>query len=565
MSTTATPDVRATLTTTLDPVVARVAARKDAWVREDVPARIAYLEACKQGLLDIADEWVRAGCHAKGIDPASPRAGEEWFSGPMATVRHFRLMVNSLRANGQPRPLHLKQRANGQWVAHVFPPSLLKRIVYSDMTVEVWMQPGKPPSQGRIYRDKAEGVVRPGRVCLVLGAGNQSSIGPLDVVYKLFAEDEVVVLKLNPVNEYLAPMFRRAFRSLIDAGYLDIVQGGVDVGKYLCDHPDIHSIHLTGSETTHDAIVWGETAEEQEQRKAAGRPRIDKTVTSELGCVTPVLVVPGRWSRGDLKFQARNVASMVAHNASFNCNAAKALVLARGWDQREAFLEELHTVFARLPARRAYYPGAEERYQRFREHYPNARVLGPTGPHVVPWTVLPNVPPNAGEYALTREAFCAVLAETSLDVDDAETFLREAVAFVNEHVWGTLSCVVIADGRTQRRHRAQFEQALADLRYGDIGVNVWTGANYALGVATWGAFPGNTLDNVRSGIGVVHNTKLFDYPEKSICRGPFRLWPTPVWFADHRNLAELGRRATWFESNPTWASLPSVAWAGMKG
>ena len=93
---------------------------------------------------------------------------------------------------------------------------------------------------------------------------------------------------------------------------------------------------------------------------------------------------------------------------------------------------------------------------------------------------------------------------------------------------------MLADGATRRRYRAEVDDALARLRYGGIGVNVWTGANFALGVPSWGAFPGNTLDNVRSGIGVVHNTMLFDHPQKSIVRGPFRLLPTPVWFADHR-------------------------------
>ena len=220
MTPTTTSDERDALARTLDPVVARVASHKDAWTRTGITARISHLQQCLQGVLDVADEWVRAGCLAKGIDPASPLAGEEWFSGPMVTVRHLRLMTNTLRANGQPRPLRLLQRADGQWVAHVFPPSLLKRIVYSNMRVEVWIEPGMPPSQGRVYREKSDGAARPGRVCLVLGAGNQSSIGPLDVVYKLFAEDEVVILKLNPVNEYLAPLFRKAFHSLIDLSSL---------------------------------------------------------------------------------------------------------------------------------------------------------------------------------------------------------------------------------------------------------------------------------------------------------------------------------------------------------
>jgi acyl-CoA reductase-like NAD-dependent aldehyde dehydrogenase len=549
----------------LDPVVNRVAARKDAWVRVGIPERIRLLRSAIAGVLEVADEWVRLSCAAKGLDPTSPAAGEEWIAGPMTTVRNLRLLVEALEAGGQPRPIRLRRRHDGQIVADVFPANLRDRVMYSNMTVEVWIEPGQPPGQGRIYREKASGAERPGCLGVVLGAGNVSSICPLDVAYKLFAEDQVVLVKMNPVNEYLGPLFRRAFRDLVEAGFLDFVQGGADVGRYLCRHPRVDAIHLTGSDRTHDAIVWGATPDEQERRKVARTPCLDKAVTSELGCVSPVLVVPGRWSDADLEFQARNVASMVAQNASFNCNAAKVLLLARGWDQRDAFLDRLHEVFMRLPGRVAYYPGAEERYRGFRHAYPNARVLGPAGPNVVPWTILPNVPPNAGEYALTREAFCGVLAEVHLDVSDPARFLREAVDFANEHIWGNLSCMLLVDGPTRRRHRAELEQALADLRYGGIGVNVWAGANYALGVASWGAYPGNPLENIRSGRGVVHNTLLFDHPQKSIVRGPFRLWPTPVWFADHRNLAELGRLATYFEAAPSWLTLPAVALAGMKG
>jgi acyl-CoA reductase-like NAD-dependent aldehyde dehydrogenase len=551
--------------TRIDAAVARVAHRKDAWVREPIPARITYLRKAIAALIDEADEWVRLGCEAKGIDPASPLAGEEWFSGPTTTVRTLRLLLEALEAGGQPRLRRVRARPDGQLVADVFPEHLIEWAVYSGMTAEVWIEPGQPATQGRIYRQKRAGIFPPGRVCLVLGAGNVSSIAPLDLAYKLFAEDEVVILKMNPVNTYLAPIFRRVFEALLADGYLEIVEGGVDVGQYLTAHPQVDSIHLTGSERTHDAIVWGDTVEEQERRKRAGTPRIDKHVTSELGSVTPVLVVPGRWSDGDVAFQARHVASMVANNASFNCNAAKVLVLARGWAQREQFLDRLGEAFMRLPARRAYYPGARDRYREFKQTYPNARVFGTCDADAVPWTLIPNVPVNAGEYALTREAFCAVLAEVSLDVGDAPAFLREAVPFANEHVWGTLSAVMLVDAPTMRRHRDAVEEALAALRYGAIGVNVWSGATFGLGVTTWGAFPGSPLENIRSGRGVVHNAMLLDHPQKSIVRGAFRLRPTPVWFADHRNLAAVGRRGARYEANPSLGPLIALGLAGLKG
>ena len=64
--------------------------------------------------------------------------------------------------------------------------------------------------QGCLYREKAKGKVSPGAVSLVLGAGNQLPVVAGDILHKLVLEDEVVVCKMNPVNEYLGPHIRCA-------------------------------------------------------------------------------------------------------------------------------------------------------------------------------------------------------------------------------------------------------------------------------------------------------------------------------------------------------------------
>ncbi len=43
----------------------------------------------------------------------------------------------------------------------------------------------------------------------------------------------------------------------MDAGFVEIVYGGGDVGALLCQNPVVASVHLTGSAATFDAIVWG--------------------------------------------------------------------------------------------------------------------------------------------------------------------------------------------------------------------------------------------------------------------------------------------------------------------
>ena len=62
------------------------------------------------------------------------------------------------------------------------------------------------------------------------------------------------------------------------------------------DHPLVGDVHVTGSDKTHDAIVFG-AGEEGARRKAANDPVLTKPVSCELGNVSPVVVVPGVWTR----------------------------------------------------------------------------------------------------------------------------------------------------------------------------------------------------------------------------------------------------------------------------
>lgn len=557
------PLVEETSFADIDVAVARVALKKDDWIGVGIPERIAYLKKITEGILAVAERWVEGGCALKGIPQGSPLAGEEWLAGPMATLRNVRLLAESLAQNGQPKAA-VHTRADGQSVAQVLPRNFQDRAIFSGMTAEVWIEPGKPASQGAIYR-APQGEKAPGKVCLVLGGGNVSSIPPMDVLYKLFVENEVVVLKMNPVNAFVGAHLEQAFRALIDDGYLAIVYGGAEVGAYLAKHPKIDSLHVTGSDRTYDAIVWGTDPVERARRKAVNDPLNTRPFSAELGCVTPILVVPGPWSHSDLEFQARHVASMVAQNASFNCNAAKVLVTAKAWLQRGTFLANVEKALAAVPARKAYYPGAEARYRGFVDHYAQAKVIGTEGEGVVPWTIIPGVSTDAGEYALTNEAFCGVLAETSLPAEDPRQFLEEAVAFANDRCWGTLSVCVLIHPSTAEMYAEELDRAVAGLRYGGIGVNCWPGMIYALGVTSWGAFPGHDRADIRSGSGVVHNTMLFDHPQKSVVRAPFRMRPKPPYFSDNTNMAEIGRKLVGFEAAPSWGKLVGVGMAAMRG
>jgi hypothetical protein len=124
---------------------------------------------------------------------------------------------------------------------------------------------------------------------------------------------------------------------------------------------------------------------------------------------------------------------------------------------------------------------------------------------------------------------------------------------------------VLVHPATEEAHPDAIARAIRELRYGGIGINAWPGLIYGLVSPTWGAYPGHTPEDIQSGTGVVHNAFLFDHPEKSVVRAPFRIRPTPPWFSDHENLLELGRRLVAFEAKPSWGRLFKVAAAALKG
>jgi acyl-CoA reductase-like NAD-dependent aldehyde dehydrogenase len=552
----------------IDAAIARLDAKKAAWTSASIADRVRLLDACAHGIARTAERWAAIGARVKGLEPTADLAGEEWLSGPWPALRNARLLANALRQGGAPRPTAVRTSESGHTVARIFPAETSDRLLFAGITADVWIARGKPASQGAIYRAPRPGE---GRVCLVLGGGNVSSIPPMDVFTKLFVENEVVLLKMNPVNEAIGPILAEALEPLVSAGWLEIVYGGSEVGAHAATHPNVGSLHVTGSDRTYDAIVWGASEIDRKANKARGARINERPFSAELGCVTPVIVVPGPWSKNDIRFQARHVAGMVTQNASFNCNAAKVVVVARQWLQRRTFLAALHEELANTPPRKAYYPGARARYAEFLERYPAARVLGQGGDDegVVPWTAIPGVAPNDA-YALRHEAFCGLVSEVELDAPDyggasVPRFLEQAVKLANESCWGTLSCCLLVHPQTAEDHAPELARAVADLRYGSIGINVWPGVIYGLASPTWGAFPGHPPEDIQSGSGVVHNTWLFDHPEKSVVRAPFRIRPTPPWFSDHRNLLELGRRLVAYEAAPSLGGLLRVVTAAMRG
>uniref|UniRef100_A0A7R9VA42 Aldehyde dehydrogenase domain-containing protein n=1 Tax=Chlamydomonas euryale TaxID=1486919 RepID=A0A7R9VA42_9CHLO len=441
--------------------------------------------------------------------------------------------MDALAAGGQPLPLAVRERADGQVVAKVFTEGM-SGLLFGGFSGEVWIEPGKKATQGKLYRDKASGKSGSGGVALVLGAGNQVGVVILDVLHKLIVDDEVVLLKLNSVADYCAPHLLELFQPLIDRGFLSLAHGGASVGSYLTSHAGVDSVHLTGSEATYNSVVWGSPTAER-----TGPPKCTKPVTAELGCVTPVIIVPPPkgtlWSKAELEYQATQVASQKLQNNGHNCVAAEVLVTSAGWPQRGEFLAALRAKLSRLPQRTGWYPGSDKRREAFRAAYPDATDAGAG--------VLLADGLSPEQALLREETWGLCLKEVPLPAapdSGVASFLDAAADFANERCWGSLSCTVLCHPASRSAVGDDaWDGFLAKLRYGAIGVNVPSMIAFVVAGLPWGAFPGGTPQDIGSGVGFVHNTFLFDSPQKGVLTAPWIVHPRPMWWPDFTNAAEL--------------------------
>lgn len=556
----------------IDQALKELESAKDAWVATDVRARIELLDRLLDAVARVSPQWVEQDLANRGIDPDSPAAMEGWY-GPVLLARNLRLLRRALEdidEHGRPRlPGDVRTRPDGQVVAEVFPTSGYDQLLFTGVDAEVWMEP--EVTVDSLFADQAEIYRLPktheGQVSAVLGAGNVSAIPPMDAISKLFCEDQVVALKMNPVNEVIGPVFEEALRPLIDTGVLRLVYGGAEEGSYLVEHDLVDTVHMTGSDKTFDAIVFG-PGEEGERRKEERDPKLDKTITAELGNVTPIIVVPGPWSDGEIEYHGENIATMLTNNAGFNCIAGRVVITHREWGRRRDLLDAIRTQLARAETRHAYYPGAEQRHTAFLEEHPEAELYGTGRDDQLPWTLIPGVDPDArDEITFNTEAFCGVFAETALDAPrDIPAFIDRAVEFANERLWGTLGATIIVHPRTLKDPEAEaaVDRALANLRYGSISINHWVGIAYAIVSTPWGGYPGSDIYDIQSGTGHVHNFYMLKHPQKSVVRGPFRVFPKPPWFVSHHRAHDVAARLAKFEVEPSPAKLPRLVWDALR-
>jgi hypothetical protein len=546
------------------------------WASLPLAEKVAMLEALPRKVVDLAPQMVAAAADAKGFAPTSTWTAEEWSIGVWVFIQAINAQLFVLKrilAGKEPiggNAVHT--RPDGQVVVDVFPLTTYDRLFLNGYKAMVWLEPGVSAEQARRRgADRYRGPT-PDRseVCLVLGAGNLGTITTLDVMDQLYVQGNVCAVKMNPVNDYLGHFYEQIFSEFISRGWLRFLYGGPDVGAYLAHHPKVDTIHLTGSAATYDAIVWG-TDVQAAARKANNTPLLDKPITAELGGVSPFIVVPGDWSDADLRFQAEHIATTKLTNCGHNCNATQVLVISQDWPLADKLVAEVRAVMRDIEPRPAYYPHWRDKAAKACAGMAGTEFLSSDQSRAL----IVDIDPYSGVSILTDEVFAGVLGVVRLPGKTAQQFLDNAVQFANDVLPGTLGAVIAIDPKTRKRNAQDFDHAISRLRYGAIGINVWTGMVFAL--ATWGAFPENAAQNIGSGTGTVHNAFMLPSPQKAVVEIPFRpaprsifkgeltLSPKPVFFITNKTAETTTRRLVRFLVDRDPIALPAIFASALRG
>jgi len=528
-------------------------------------------------------EWAASALKVQGVDPSNHGAsvvkpgetpqrddaemllGVEMIVNTNSIVglcKKYIEVLSTIDATGSAPVIDEKRYAStDQVVKNVFPRTSDDKnspVGADGWTGEVWCKPGSTGSVGGVYTSP----MPTGRVGLVLGAGNQGVLSITDMLDTLFIHHTVCIVKHHELRYYNKLFFSQVFSPLIEAGYLADVCGGVETGSYLCQHKLVSKVHMTGGTATHDIIVWG-MPDQQAENKANNTPVLQKEMSSELGCVTPWILTPAQdgqeWTEAELWHHAKQLYVALTSNNSCNCLSAKVLVIPEEWAQEEDFLSKIKLILGLKQALPAYYPGTLKRWNAFDAAYPEGKkskvgYMGASDSNEFNATMqrlpllLVDCEADPKEYALRNEAFSPVLAVVRLPVvasageSQAEAFLSNAVDFCNQSIWGTLSMTLIAHPSLTPAGSSESDdpvrKAVSRLRYGSIGVNTWTARCFTIEALPWGAFPGETLEDVASGIGFVRNAYMIDHAEKAVCWTPFmskeHLGNDPVPLTVHR-------------------------------
>ena len=516
----------------------------------------SMLDETISNIKEVSYFWATICSDNKGTTK-TPAEGEEWLGGPFASVLATQYYIKSLTNDADLDEGNFNNSENSY---KVFPNNFIERITFPFINAKVYFNKSMSFEDINKFRGFSKRYDIEPSITLVLGAGNFSSIPYLDVLYHLITRRSVILLKLNPVNDYLKPVFEKVFKNFIERGYIIVTNGNINESKYMATHPGINHIHLTGSDKTYEDIVYGRELTGNE-RSIKTVPKVNsKPITSELGNVTPIIIHPGKWSTSDIKYQARKIVTGKLNNNGFNCIAAQVVVLPDGWGHTETLIKYVKYYMNKAKDRKAYYPDSIERLTKLEKDksYERVNSLSCTTPHLTREIKAYN------KYELD-EVWSSTIYFRKIAYSNAEDYVKKSIDYCNNELWGNLGVSVIIKNHNNKFNKHITNSYIENLKYGTIAINEWAAIGYIIPQLPWGGFPGNKDNDIQSGQSVVHNSMLFESPLKGIVETKFRISRLidPPWFITNRKSRRLFMNLTYFQINNTKINLIKLIFSAL--
>ena len=533
----------------IDRNISKLRVNSSEFLNLDKTTLIALLNQTIENIKAISYYWATLASEKKGILNKS-KEGEEWIGGPFTCIYAIQYFIDSLQNEDG---LNISNFDDSKKSYKVFPTKTIEKLLFPFLEGEVRFGKNLSFEQINEFRGFANRFKNnKSKITLILGAGNVSSIPVLDALFHMIAYKSVIYMKLNPVNDYLLPIFTQVFEPFISRGYMIITEGDMEASKYLTQHEGFHHTHLTGSNFTYENIVYGKILNDKE-RSVKTLPKVNKKpITTELGNVTPIIVHPGNWSRSEIKHQAKKIVTAKLNNSGFNCIAAQVIVLPKDWKHTQKLKDDILFYLKKVGDTTSYYPGASENLDQLleTENYEQINNLSCNTPFLVSDLDLEK------EYA-NKEVWSTALYFKEIPYTSNENFCSNSIEYVNNELWGNLGVTVLIKNHKKKTNQSILNDYVENLKYGTVAINEWSALGFVIPTLPWGGYPGNKDNDIQSGQGYVHNSLLFESPQKGVVYSRFRLSPIidPPWFVTNKKAHRIFKNLTYYQATKSKINL----------
>lgn len=518
---------------------------------------IKMFEECIQNIKEIAYYWATTASDNKRVTNTTAE-GEEWLGGPFASVFALQYYIETLKDINKPLDKKKFNKANNSY--KVFPNKNIEKLFFPFISADLRFNKSLKYDEIEKYRGFSMRYKHDPSVSLILGAGNVSCIPLLDAIYHMVTKRSTILLKLNPVNDYLLPVYEKIFQNFINKGYMVVTKGDVEVSKYMCSHKGIDHIHLTGSDETYENIVYGRNLTEEEKKLSTLPKKNSVSITTELGNVTPFIIHPGNWTNSQIKFQARKIVTAKLNNGGFNCISAQIVVLPKGWKHTEKLMKYVKYYMRKIDDRYSYYPKSIDLLNKLEKdkNYSRENSLSCATPHLTREI-------KAYSNYETSEVWGTSIYFKQLDYDSPESFANNAIEYCNNELWGNLGASVIIKSYKRKHNKEILDNYVNNLKYGTIAINEWSAIGFIIPTLPWGGYPGNKDNDIQSGQDYVHNSIFFESPLNGVVYSKFRMSSIidPLWFVSNKKQKKVFRHLTYYQIDKSIINLLKLSFSAL--